>query len=556
MSTRRALLEELFRRLDERQVPCCVLRNYANLFDETASDVDLLTLPGSVVAVGDCCEAAAAATQHRLVQKTRFVNHSLVFWNGADSFVRIDVDTEKRWGRYHLLTAAQVLHQRRRHSTFDVPDPRHECVIVLTQALWQGQLSERYAARLRQLDQEIPEKNLLADIFGEAFGLRENLLATLSDPNLLSRLQRAIRRSALVQPVRTVQSLRYVFADAARLCVRLKAPPGIVLRSIGVSEADLTDLRNKLAVLFPLQKGFGCAGKAENSTLRKTLFKGGLAIESWPAQSRPAPVIRQPWLEPDRSFAALREAEGASHFMHVGNGDMRSSPNFAGSLANFICTTLADQFAGQSPCRKGAFVVLVGLDGSGKTTLARNLATRVTSEKIFAGIRYFHWLPALRQTIEFPLPEPGNEPRQPQPAGGILASLFSAARLAKNLLRARLGFWLRLRPWLRRGYLVLVDRYFYNYYLDPVSVKYSGPTSWLDCARRFFPQPDVVITLRAPKDVLLQRKQELPETEILRQAAVLETIRFDPARVIAADARQPAEQVARNTLAEILKAAP
>jgi thymidylate kinase len=87
-------------------------------------------------------------------------------------------------------------------------------------------------------------------------------------------------------------------------------------------------------------------------------------------------------------------------------------------------------------------------------------------------------------------------------------------------------------------------------------VKYSGPASWLERARRLFPQPDVVITLRAPKDVLLQRKQELPETEILRQAAVLETIKFNTARVVAADASQPAEQVARATLAEILKAAP
>jgi thymidylate kinase len=104
--------------------------------------------------------------------------------------------------------------------------------------------------------------------------------------------------------------------------------------------------------------------------------------------------------------------------------------------------------------------------------------------------------------------------------------------------------------------LVLVDRYFYNYYLDPVSMKYSGPSSWLECARRFLPRPAVVITLRAPKDILLQRKQELSEAEILRQAATLETLEFKPARVIAADASRSAEEVARTTLAEIVKAAP
>jgi thymidylate kinase len=554
MSTRRALLEDLFRRLDQREIPCCVQRNYSELFDDATSDVDLLTLPERVADLLACCEAAANATGHRLVQKTRFVNRSSLFWNGADGFVRIDVDTEKRWQRYHLLTAAEILERRRRLSSFDIPDPCHECVIVLAQVVWQGKLSERYATRLRELDREIRDKDSLAKVFGEAFGVRKNLLAHLSDPNLTARLQSVIRRCALLQPSRAARSFRYLLDDMGRLLVRLKRPPGIVLRSIGAGEADLTDLRNKLAVLFPLKKGFDCAEKAKRTALRKTLFKGGLAIEAWPAVNRPAPIIRQPWLELNRSFAALREPDGTSHFMHTGSGAMRSSPDFASGLAHFICTALAEQLGSRLPTRRGAFVVLVGLDGSGKTTLARNIATRVTSEKSFTGIRYFHWLPSPRQVIESPLPEPGNQQRHQQRAQGIIASTCSAMRVVKNLLRARLAWWLRLRPLLRQGYLVLVDRYFYNYYLDPVSVKFFASTAWLDGLRRFFPRPDAVVTLHAPADVVLRRKQELPEAEVRRQAATLETMKFDAAYVVAADASQPPEELARHTLSEILKA--
>jgi hypothetical protein len=106
MSTRRELLLELFRRLGERQIPCCVLRNYANLFDDPASDVDLLTLPARVNDVIACCEAAAETSGQQFVQRARFVNHPLVFWNGGDGFLRIDVDTENRWqAKRELLEA-------------------------------------------------------------------------------------------------------------------------------------------------------------------------------------------------------------------------------------------------------------------------------------------------------------------------------------------------------------------------------------------------------------------------------------------------------------------
>ncbi|MEK7706667.1 MAG: hypothetical protein AAB380_01565, partial [Verrucomicrobiota bacterium] len=231
---------------------------------------------------------------------------------------------------------------------------------------------------------------------------------------------------------------------------------------------------------------------------------------------------------------------------------------FGQLFIEFLVDVLGRHAADGDPVRpaRGVFCVLVGLDGAGKTTLARNLCGYATSIPQFTGVRYFHWRPKILKSVEFPLPEFQNLPRKPAGAKNFLNTALSAARLAKNVMLANLAWWLRLRPLLRRGYLVLVDRYFYNYYLDPVSVKYSGPPSWLNLARRFFPRPDVVVTLRAPKDILLQRKQELPETEILRQAAMLETMKFDPARVIAADASQPAEEVARITLAEILKAAP
>lgn len=550
MNTRRELLAHLFQLLDERQIPYCVLRNYTRLFDDTTSDVDLLTLPERAQDVIDCCRRAGAATGHALVQQTRFVNHSLVFWNGAAGFVRIDLDTEKRWKRFHLLTAAQVLADRRKPETFYVPSAPHEVVIILTQALWQGKLSERYAQRLAVLRTELGDSEPLLVVMAEAFGRRESFLNNLNDPQWLARLARAARRSALGRPAKAWHSLRYFWKDAQRLVSRRQSPPGLFLRCVDGNESFAGEVAAQLATLFPLKKGLVRQGRVPDDERRRALFKGGLVVEALPAAAKPALLLRRDWPESDRSFAVVCEPGGVWHFIHVGSGFM-SSGSGAPALAQFICQRLADRHEKQTTPRRGAFAVLLGLDGAGKTTLARHLASQAAQAPTLTGVRYFHWLPPLGKAVEFPLPEPGNLPRQPKRNAGAVEAVLSIARLTKNLLRARLVWWLRLRSLRKRGYLVLVDRYFYNYYLDPVSVKYYGPRRVLNALSRLFPKPEIVITLGAPPEVLLRRKQELTEAEIREQAATLQQLKFSTAQVIAADASEPADVVAQKVMAGI-----
>ncbi len=549
MSTRRELLTRLFQLLEDRRAPWCVLRNYENLFEESTSDVDLITLPDRAEDVIACCREAAAGCGYRLVQRARFVNHSLVFWNGADRFVRIDVDTEKRWRRFHLLKASQIIEARRRRENFFVPDAAHEAVIVLTQALWQGKLSGRYAKRLIELRSELGNSDQLRAVFGEAFGLRENLLATIEDPGLPDRLARSVRNSVFFNPSKLFHSLRYLLKDSLRLLSRRKSPPGALLRFIGGSENTARDLIEKLAILFPVKKSLVSNGPTDTGALSKALFTGGLVVECLPAAGKPAPMLRR-WPHRERSFAAISGTAGDTQFIHAGSGLMQSGDSVR-PLTVFICEMLAREYERAETTRRGAFAVLLGLDGAGKTTLARNIATLAAATPLPAGVRYFHWLPPLRDEVEFPLPEPGNQPRKTPQSPGALQSLLSVARLGKNCLRARVSWWLRLKPALDRGQLVLVDRYFYNYHLDPVSVKYHGPRWALEWVGRLFPKPGIVITLSAPADVLLRRKQELSEQEIREQAATLARLNFSAARVIAADAREPADVVAQKVMTAI-----
>jgi thymidylate kinase len=97
-------------------------------------------------------------------------------------------------------------------------------------------------------------------------------------------------------------------------------------------------------------------------------------------------------------------------------------------------------------------------------------------------------------------------------------------RLVKNLIHARLVYHLGIRRWVRRGESVIVDRFIFNYWLDPVSLRYNGPAWLLALAARAMPKPDLVFSLEADADTLLSRKQELTRDEIARQSKLLETL--------------------------------
>jgi hypothetical protein len=197
----------------------------------------------------------------------------------------------------------------------------------------------------------------------------------------------------------------------------------------------------------------------------------------------------------------------------------------------------------------------VGLDGSGKTTVARQLCCLGTEQERFRRIRYFHWRPGIMPDTLFPLPEFGNVPRKPKARSNPWRSLLSAARLLNNGVWARLAYWVRIRPLLQRNSLVLMERYYYNYYLDPDSVNYSGPTWLLERMRPLFPRPDLVVLLKAPADVLLARKQELSETEISRQSAVLDRLQFQATHTLEVTAGRPAVDIALTILQKIIEIA-
>ncbi|HEC05352.1 MAG TPA: hypothetical protein ENJ12_00740, partial [Thiolapillus brandeum] len=108
---------------------------------------------------------------------------------------------------------------------------------------------------------------------------------------------------------------------------------------------------------------------------------------------------------------------------------------------------------------RGKFIVLVGPDGTGKTTVAQ--AIREMQGDRYAGIHCFHWRPGLlpvpgRRTTAADTGQAGAPPRDFK-----YGTMLSLLRFFYYLTDFVLGYWLEIRPRLRRGELVIGERWYY-----------------------------------------------------------------------------------------------
>jgi thymidylate kinase len=159
----------------------------------------------------------------------------------------------------------------------------------------------------------------------------------------------------------------------------------------------------------------------------------------------------------------------------------------------------------------GLFVVLLGPDGVGKSTLARQIVSAF--KPIFQTSRIFHWRPAVIWRIGA-LGQPVSCPHFKPPRGTWLSIAF----LLATFVDVWLGYQLVARRVMARPGLVIFDRYFPDVLVDPVRYRYGGPI-WLSrLVTRFVPPRNVIfLVLDAEENVVFSRKQDLPVHELKRQ---------------------------------------
>lgn len=190
----------------------------------------------------------------------------------------------------------------------------------------------------------------------------------------------------------------------------------------------------------------------------------------------------------------------------------------------------------------GAFVVLVGPDGVGKTTVATEMIRRRGG-----CTGYVHFRPPFWSRLEQAPERTDVAFRNKAHSDGSL--VMGVARLTYSFFSFWLGYLVRIRPAVRRGCLVVGDRWGYGYVLQPTALGFHGPRWAARLLVSWMPRPDLLVSLEAPVSVVMSRKQELSATQIEEEISLVRSL--PSRRFLSVDATREASSVAGTILASV-----
>ncbi len=183
-----------------------------------------------------------------------------------------------------------------------------------------------------------------------------------------------------------------------------------------------------------------------------------------------------------------------------------------------------------------SFVVIIGCDGAGKSTVLDGLINHIEADGI--EVSCGHWRPTpLSKSSENHHAATADDPH-----GQVARGAFgSVAKLWWIWINWWLGWFLDLRGKAKSGY-VFYDRYHGDLLVDPHRYRYGGPMWLAKFWSRTLPQPDHLIFLDAEVDVLLARKQEVSADALARsRAGYIELVKRRHGTVV--DANRPIKEI-------------
>ena len=225
------------------------------------------------------------------------------------------------------------------------------------------------------------------------------------------------------------------------------------------------------------------------------------------------PILQGAWFGLSKSHA-LTEADAEAGLQKVWKIKGNASSSWARkavSQVRYVGSCLV-QFIRP----KGVTISISGVDGAGKSTILNNLKDKLTHDRYEVVILRHRpsifpilsaWTKGKKQAEA---DAAGRLPRQ----GGNNSVLLSLPRFAYYFLDYVLGYWLIRARYLSRGYVVLYDRYYYDFMADPRRSNLKLPPFLARIFYMLVPEPELNVFLYAAPEVILSRKQELSESVI------------------------------------------
>ena len=199
----------------------------------------------------------------------------------------------------------------------------------------------------------------------------------------------------------------------------------------------------------------------------------------------------------------------------------------------------------------GLFIVVLGSDGSGKTTVIGEVMPLV--EKLFTRSRRlafsFKTLPHisdLRNWIRS-RQRKGHSVDKESVSDGPLLEPYPPLRALASLAYHTVGYllgYLYLFVTRRLGHLIVMERYVYDYFVQP---RYQRLPKWMiRVVQAIVPRPDAVIYLHGAPQLIHERKPELPVEEVERQQVIFQDLLLQMSNGCVIDVSAPASAVTRQ----------
>ena len=250
----------------------------------------------------------------------------------------------------------------------------------------------------------------------------------------------------------------------------------------------------------------------------KDKYKPGVkaAFEAAPEAARE----RLAWSFPDAEAAFLTEAvlqqnwDGIEQRALALRGHVRSA-NLRRRPGALLASALRDvrRLLRRGLRPPGLCIAVLGPDGCGKSTVIPGLIDGLRFTFSPGKGLLLHWKPVVfgkkrRQSTGIVTNPHGKPSRNP---------FASLVYFGFHCLEFLLGTLTEIQPVKFRNGLVISDRCYYDFLVDPKRFRLKLPRWLLALGGRLLPQPDLVFLLDAPTEVLQSRKQEVPPAETQRQ---------------------------------------
>ncbi|MEM1644352.1 MAG: dTMP kinase [Ignisphaera sp.] len=193
--------------------------------------------------------------------------------------------------------------------------------------------------------------------------------------------------------------------------------------------------------------------------------------------------------------------------------------------------------------KEGILVAIEGIDGSGKTTVAIKLVKKLKELGYKVEYTYEPFSSPFSEALKKYIEEAGEAEAEIETLAMALDRLFHVKKV--------------IEPLLKNGYIVITDRYIHS------SIAYQGAKGidieWIKTVNRYAIEPDLVIYLRVPLEIALERiKKKEPRWKYFEDVSRLKKVQeiyellASQGALIAIDATQSVDEIVEQCLRIIL----